>query len=376
MAVAAVLASGYIVYESEVKPRLAAAGIIDGGGTDIDTVDGDAIDARLETIEKRLRAHADAAARVDARLDAVAAQRGRLDAADATVAALDARLQALQTADAQRERALRELAVTVAAVRAEAARLGNAEAWRLAEAEHLLVIANQRLRLGGDAALARRALWLADDILRQAADPAYATVRARLAEEITALDQAAPADAAEVLRRLAALAAAVEELPLAGDALAGFDSAATLPETGDAAAPETPAAAAAAESTAGESENPSTGWLAAGKNLLSDLGALVQVETIDAEARPVLSAELRAAIYANARLILEAAQLAFLRGDEAVYAERMGAAAAWVGAHFAAESTAARAWLAELDELARVSPSPRLPDISGSLQALRATVGR
>ncbi|MDD9821958.1 MAG: uroporphyrinogen-III C-methyltransferase, partial [Gammaproteobacteria bacterium] len=318
LAVAAVLASGYIVYESEIKPRLAAAGIIDGGGADIDG-GGDTVDARLETIEKRLRAHADAAARVDARLDAVAAQRGRLDATDATVAALDARLQALQTADAQRERAVRELSVTVAAVRAEAARLGNAEAWRLAEAEHLLVIANQRLRLGGDAALARRALWLADDILRQAADPAYATVRARIAEEITALDQAAPADAAGVLRKLAALAAAVEELPLAGDALAGFDSAA-MATSADATAPETPAAA---ESTAGESENPSTGWLAAGKNLLSDLGALVQVETIDAEARPVLSAELRAAIYANARLILEAAQLAFLRGDEAVYAERM-----------------------------------------------------
>jgi len=369
--VAAVLASGYLVYESEIKPRLAAAGIIDGGGG-IDG-GGDTVDARLEAIEKRLRAQADAAARLDARLDAVAAQRGRLDAADAAVAALDARLQALQTADAQRERAVRELAVTVAAVRAEAARLGNAEAWRLAEAEHLLVIANQRLRLGGDAALARRALWLADDILRQAADPAYATVRARLAEEITALDQAAPADAAEVLRKLAALAAAVEELPLAGDALAGFDSA-TVPETGATTVPET--TATAAESTAGESENPSTGWLAAGKNLLSDLGALVQVETIDAEARPVLSAELRAAIYANARLILEAAQLAFLRGDEAVYAERMGAAAAWVGAHFAAESTAARAWLAGLDELARVSPSPQLPDISGSLQALRAATGR
>ena len=371
LAVAAVLASGYIVYESEIKPRLAAAGIIDGGGADIDG-GGDTVDARLETIEKRLRAHADAAARVDARLDAVAAQRGRLDATDATVAALDARLQALQTADAQRERALRELAVTVAAVRAEAARLGNAEAWRLAEAEHLLVIANQRLRLGGDAALARRALWLADDILRQAADPAYATVRARIAEEITALDQAAPADAAGVLRKLAALAAAVEELPLAGDALAGFDSAA-MATSADATAPETPAAA---ESTAGESENPSTGWLAAGKNLLSDLGALVQVETIDAEARPVLSAELRAAIYANARLILEAAQLAFLRGDEAVYAERMTAAAAWVTAHFAAESTAARAWLVRLQELARVSPSPQLPDISGSLQALRAVSGR
>lgn len=374
---AAVLASGYLVYESEVKPRLAAAGIIDGGGADIDG-GGDTVDARLDTIEKRLRAHADAAARVDARLDAVAAQRGRLDAADATVAALDARLQALQTADAQRERAVRELAVTVAAVRAEAARLGNAEAWRLAEAEHLLVIANQRLRLGGDAALARRALWLADDILRQAADPAHATVRARLAEEITALDQAAPADAAEVLRKLAALARTVEELPLAGDALAGFDSAAaTAAETGATAAGAAPETGApVTETTAGEPENPSTGWLAAGKNLLSDLGALVQVETIDAEARPVLSAELRAAIYANARLILEAAQLAFLRGDEAVYAERMGAAAAWVGAHFAAESTAARAWLAELDELARVSPSPRLPDISGSLQALRAATGR
>lgn len=355
LAVVAVAASGYLIYTGEIRPRLA-------GESDAGTGTG----ARLDAVEKRLRAQADAAAqidaRVDARLDQIETQLGQLDAAAAAAAAGAAQSQA----SAQHlARAMQELSDAVDALRADAAGRDRG-AWHAAEAAHLLVIANQRLQLGGDAALARRALEFADDRLRRAADPALTPVRARIAEEIAALDQTPPVDTAGVLHKLAALARAVAELPLAGDALAG-------------AAPAAPVATAGESNTAGESKTvataaDSTGWLAAGKNLLADLGGLVQVETIDADAPPVLPAETRALVRANAALMLQAAQVAFLQGDGAVYAERMAAAADWVGAYFPA-SAATRDWLARLHELAAVSPAPALPDISGSLRALRAAAG-
>lgn len=347
LAVVAVAASGYLIYTGEIRPRLA-------GASDAGTGTG----ARLDAVEKRLRAQADSAAqidaRVDTRLDQIETQLGQLDAAAAAAAAAAAQSQA----SAQHlARAMQELSDAVAALRADAATRDRG-AWHAAEAAHLLVIANQRLQLGGDAALARRALEFADDRLRRAADPALTPVRARIAEEIAALDQTPRVDTAGVLHKLAALARAVDALPLAGDALAG-------------AAPAAQASTAAESKTAAAD---STGWLAAGKNLLADLGGLVQVETIDADAPPVLPAETRALVRANAALMLQAAQVAFLQGDGAVYAERMAAAADWVGAYFPA-SAATRDWLARLQELAAVSPAPALPDISGSLRALRAAAG-
>lgn len=350
LAVLALAASGYLLYTGEIRPRLAG--------------ESTAVGARLDAVETRLRAQADAAAQNDARdarlaarLEQIEAGLGRLDAAAAQAAADDAQAQA---AAQQRARAMRELTDAVAALRADAARRDRG-AWHVAEAEHLLVIANQRLQLGGDAALARRALALADERLRRAADPALTAARARIAEEIAALDQAARVDAAGVLHKLAALARAADALPLAGDAL-------TAPAAQPSTAGESNTVAAAAEST---TTADSAGWLAAGKNLLADLGGLVQVETIDADAPPILPAGTRALIRANAALILQAAQAAFLRGDGAVYAERMAAAADWVGAYFT-DSAATRDWLAQLQALAAVSPAPAWPDISGSLRALRA----
>lgn len=351
LAVLALAASGYLLYTGEIRPRLAGESTAAG--------------ARFDAVETRLRAQADAAAQNDARdarlaarLEQIEAGLGRLDAAAAQAAADDAQAQA---AAQQRARAMRELTDAVAALRADAARRDRG-AWHVAEAEHLLVIANQRLQLGGDAALARRALALADERLRRAADPALTAARARIAEEIAALDQAARVDAAGVLHKLAALARAADALPLAGDAL-------TAPAAQPSTAGESNTVAAAESTTVAAAD--SAGWLAAGKNLLADLGGLVQVETIDADAPPILPAGTRALIRANAALILQAAQAAFLRGDGAVYAERMAAAADWVSAYFT-DSAATRDWLAQLQALAAVSPAPAWPDISGSLRALRA----
>jgi len=329
------------------------------------------VESRLAAVERRLGAQGDSAAAIE-RLTSRIAQ---VENADATAAAAELQtvrgeISALQSASREREQAaLREihgLADAVAQLQIDAAR--DAGAWRLAEAEHLLIIANQRLQLGGDVAVARRALALADDILRDLADPGLAAARGFIAEEVTALEQAARVDVAGVLHRLAALARQVDALPLAGGVRVGATAASTVTDA-------TVTDATVTDSTV--TDTVADGWWAAGKTLLADLGDLVQVESIDADAPPpLLPAETRALIRANAALLVEAAGLAFLRADAAVYAERMQAAGAWVTAHFDANADATRDWQARRAALAAAPVAAQWPDISRSLRALRAAAGR
>lgn len=348
----ALAASAYLVYQSEIRPHI--DGAADDGGRQ----------QRLDAIEQRLAAQADISGRV-----------GQLETRlERSEAAFDARLRQWrgelgerQASAADREQALlsevRELADSVAVLRDDAARQRNTDTWRLAEVEHLLVLANQRLQLAGDVQLARRALSLADNRLRDLPDPALAPVRGLIADEIVALDQVAGADVAGTLHALEALSRAVDQLPLAGDALAGLDAGAPPPQPAAPPAPEAPSEQA-------------DGWLAAGRDLFADLSAMVQVETREAgPPRPILSAEMRAMIRARTRLMLESSQLAFMRGEGGVYAERTAAAAAWVTENFDAESPAVRAWLSQLSRLAAVTPEVELPDISRSLRALREAGG-
>jgi len=352
IAVAALAAGAYLLYQSEIKPYI--DGTADDGGQQ-----------RLDAIEQRLAAQAD----IGGRVGQLETRLHRSEAAfDARLRQWRGELSERQAAAANREQALRsevrELADSVAVLRADAASKRHTDTWRLAEVEHLLVIANQRLQLAGEVQLARRALSLADNRLRDIADPALTPVRGLIAAEMVALDQVASVDVAGTLHALEALSRAVGQLPLAGDALAGIDAGAVPPPR--------PAAAQAAQS---RPEQPN-GWLAAGRNLLADLGAMVQVETREAgPPRPILSAEMRAMIQARTRLILESSQLAFMRGEGGVYAERTAAAAAWVADNFDAESAAVRAWLSQLSQLAAVAPEAQLPDISRSLRALREAGG-
>ncbi len=262
---------------------------------------------------------------------------------------------AAKTRDDKFLREVQGLSESIAGLRAEFSR--GADHWGLAEAEQLLIIANQRLQLANDAKSARKALQLADDRLRRIADPALAPVRELLAGEIVALGGVPAVDVAGTLNALAALSRGVEKLPLAGDvsADAGPDPVASPPD-GEAA---------------GDDSGPSSwAWV---QNLFTDLGALVQVETDGEPLAPILSGQVRWMMFEKTRLTLESAQLAFLRQQGGAYAERMAQAQTWVTANFDTASAEVGAWLAQLAALtARAAPpETETPDISASLQALR-----
>ena len=285
---------------------------------------------------------------------------------DATTARWDTATAQRDAATARWQTMRREadaLADTVAGLRAELRTVGaelgrNATRRSLQEAEGLMVIADQRLQLSADVERAARALKFADRRLERLADPGLGPVREILADEIAALENAATVDVAGTLTALAALSHSVDDLPLAGDAQ----------EEGN--KPSSAAHSSATASATDTAPSDSSLW-ATGKNFLADLGALVQVERDGRPVAPIQSAELRLMIFEKTGLILESCQLAFLRGQKAVYDARMAAARHWVTANFDTESAEVSAWLAQWATLAAVSPEPELPDSFASLEALR-----
>ncbi len=137
---------------------------------------------------------------------------------ESRVAVLRVRLEAtaarLDRAEAAHEARERDLERAFSSLRT---RLGRDRGgWIVAEAGYLLSIANQRAQLSGDAATALAALEEADRRLAALADPAFRPVRARIAQEITALKAAPRVDLTGIEARIAALIAQVDTLPVAG----------------------------------------------------------------------------------------------------------------------------------------------------------------
>lgn len=109
------------------------------------------------------------------------------------------------------------------------------DALRLAEADFLLQLAEQRLRLYADVAAAQTALQLADAQLAEAVDPGATSVRQTLALERDALAAAMPPDLPILLARLDAMAASAGHwrLQLQQDnALTGADAPGWIRRTG------------------------------------------------------------------------------------------------------------------------------------------------
>ncbi len=112
------------------------------------------------------------------------------------------------------------------------------DAVRLAEADFLLRLGEERLRLFGDVAGARASFELADAQLAEVADPRATSVRQTLALERDALAAIAVADLPVILGRLDGLADGVSRWPLRGRDAAPAAGDAPQARTGGAAPPE------------------------------------------------------------------------------------------------------------------------------------------
>lgn len=253
--------------------------------------------------------------------------------------------------DAQRaalERQGKNLQEAIDALRAQIGR--DQSGWVLAETEYLMLVANHRLQLERDVTTAAAALRIADTRLRDTGDPALIDVREKLAAEIAALDAVARPDLTGLALRVAGLAGQVDQLPLKGT----YQPAKHAPAA-EAAAPET-----------------TSGWQRLTSGIWRDLKRLVTVRRTDEAVRPMLAPEQQYFLRQNLRLQLDAARLALLRGDVSQLHLALQTAQEWLTRYFDERSAAVSSMREAMDSVAAVDIHPALPDISGSLKALRA----
>ncbi len=263
---------------------------------------------------------------------------------------IDTELDALRTEFDRRIRMLDSLPARMSTLESSVASLagiseGARDAWILAEAEYYMQIANAQLQLANNPQLAALALRMADERIVQLSDPGLTGVRRALADELAALDVMEKPDIEGATLTLASLARVVEALPLAG----GDDTA----DEGAGIDPEL--------------SGPGRAWA----SVKSAVSGLVKVTPPDRARLVQLSPDAEYFLRSNIALQLQAARLALLRGEQAVFEQTLDDTSALLSAYFDTDSTQVAGALETLTEIRKHVFTMETPDISGSLRLLR-----
>ncbi len=264
----------------------------------------------------------------------ISAIRSEVDSAIAVRQRIEAEQQALNTA-------LKEMSTT----------LGRTTlAWRLAEIEYLLIVANARLTLAHDHRTALAVLQTVDQKLRAIGDPAFVPVRQSIANEITALKAVVVPDITGLALTLASLIGRVEDLPLRD-----------VPHV------------RTARSVAGDGEENTQplDWADIPGAIWRDIRGLVVVRREDKPIEPLRAPEEAWYLRQNLQLKLEQARLSLLRHETVLFHQLLDEATHWLKAKFDGESAAVESMLESLQNLQQAELQPSLPDISDSLRVLR-----
>jgi uroporphyrin-III C-methyltransferase len=267
--------------------------------------------------------------------------------------------QALETV-ANTEKDIKALKETQDAIKASLEKLNsdlrrNRMEWSLTETEQLMIIANNRLQLARDTRSALAALRAADQQLQQLAMPKFLPVRRQLAREISLLESQDKLDVSGVTLRLVTLAETVDNLPLALDI--------RMREIGEAGIParEGDTQVASADGN----------WRQSARSLWQDILSLVRVRDDVASQRPLLPPDQQYFLRENLRLMLYGAQQALLQGNVPTYQQNLKTAQRLLKDYFDVESQAVTAMQTELARLQAMKLLTEMPDITGSLAALR-----
>jgi uncharacterized protein HemX len=328
-ALVALAASGYLWYRVEVLQRIEQ-------GMTLATLGGDlkVTSQGLATVEKQQAKIAE-----------------RQDQLDATIkSTIKEYIQPLQAQQGELTSRQKELMGSLEKVYQDLDR--NLDSFALEEVEQLLRIANHSAALAGDAGTALTALQLADRRLQDLGNPGLLEVRKQIGAELTQLKSVEPVDLPGIAVRLSNMSRNVEQLPLLNepDRL--------LPSGGD------PAATA-------QTPDDDDAWMRAGRELLADLRNLVRIQNVSESAKPLLTPEQRYFLFNNLKVMLSGSQIAALRKDSATFRSNLDQAKQWLQEYFDTEQHAVRQLIADIDELSKVDLAPQLPDISGSLTALK-----
>jgi uroporphyrin-3 C-methyltransferase len=299
-----------------------------------------ATDDTLARLDSRVASSAESVAELEERVE----ELGRRDPG------IDAELDALRQEFDQRIRMLDSLPARMSTLESSIASLagvseGARDMWVLAEAEYYLQIANAQLQLANNPHLAAMALRMADERIVQLADPGLTDVRRAIADELAELDVMEKPDLEGAALTLASLAHVVEALPLA----------AAVEEADD------------ADEIDPDLSGPSRAW-ASVKNAIS---GLVKVTPPERARQMQLSPDTEYFLRANIALQLQAARLALLRGEQAIFEQTIDDTSTLLNEYFDTDSAQVAGALETLAEVRGHVFTADVPDISESLRLLR-----
>ena len=224
----------------------------------------------------------------------------------------------------------------------------NRDEWSLTEIEQILSIAAQQLQLAGNVPAALTALQAADNRLQRIDKPQLASLRKVIDQDIQTLKAMPFIDLVGMTVKLDNLIAAVDKLPLLSEARAIQQ---------DDVAPESKPAASA--------------WSRWTGGIWQEIRQLVRVQNLESTDVPLLSPNQTFFLRENLRLRLLTARLALLRYDETTYKADLKAARDWLNRYFDTANRNVRSDDAVLRQLIESSISIKIPDISGSMDAVR-----
>ena len=223
--------------------------------------------------------------------------------------------------------------------------------WALAETEQLIVIAIHNLTLQYDAETALAALQSADDRLRSLGDPEVVAIRKQLAADMNALRSVKPVDITGLSLYLIDLVNRVDKLPLRNQPIRPAQ------EQTDVKLPEAQPM-----------------WKKLLTEVWNELKSLVVITRTGNDARALLLPEEKYFLYQNLRLQLESARLAVLQRDTENFHASVEIVIDWIGEYFNETDAGLNNIVESLQEMKTLELRPALPDISSSLETLRAYI--
>ena len=274
----------------------------------------------------------------------------------AQVASVNQNLTLLQSQSSKEQKGIEELQtrLTQSIQQVNAKQSNSRKDWLLAESEYLLRLANQRIMMENTSQGALALLKSADKILQETDDVAIYPVRKALASDLAALEAIPTFDLEGSYLKLAALNEQVENLRLIP-----LTDKNKLPSLIQEITPD-----AVSESwTQGIKES----WAKA----VDKLEKLIVIQHRDDAIEPLLSPEQTYYLQQNLHLMLEQAQLALLQKNQAVFDLSLEKAGTWTSTYFEEGDAATQALLRGITELKALHIAPNMPDISGSLKALK-----
>ena len=214
------------------------------------------------------------------------------------------------------------------------------EDWKLAEAEYLIRLANQRLLLESDSNAAVTLLKNADDILNELEDPIVFATRKALAKDIQALGSIRSFDLEGAYLKLNALYESVPSLPQREPSK----------EWQANTAPTTPVD----DSTTGKIESTF-------KSFWQSIRSLVVINYDHKPIKALLPPAEYQELITGLQLQLDIAQVALIKGESVIYQQSLSRVANAITEHFDTQANAVVSFLANLTTMQQLNPSPNFP---------------